>query len=152
MENDAGGNVIHDLIPLAYIKQKPAADFLGVDPRTLQRLAHLGKIRTLNNLEEMRGRVYCVQDIENVKKYGVELGGITLRLEDGMPTLERKMKPLPEQTLVERLDYAWAILARHGLLKNIDAEKVRCNVSYAVIKSEVPRTGQFACLKPDGGE
>lgn len=145
-------NVIRDLIPLGWVKQSVAAESLAVEPRTVQRLADLGKIRTTDKPQQMRGRLYCEQDIENIKKFGVELGGITLRLEDGMPTLDRKLNAIPEQTLVERLDYCWDTLRKHGIIKGEVAEKIRCNVSYAVIKSEIPRTGQFACLEPERGE
>lgn len=149
MATDTGSEKSIHLDGNEWLRQKAAANRLGVDPRTMQRLADYGKIRVATIPEMERGRLYCVRDIDALKKYGVELGGITLYLKDGAPSLSRRIPELPEQALVERLDYCWEFLCKYGMLRGDVAEAVRCNVSYAVMKSKRKRDGQYACLAPE---
>lgn len=144
---DKGSDWSHLLNEGRWLKQKPAALRLGVDPKTIQRLAEQAKIRSEEIPGMARGRVYSVIDIDDIKANGVTLGGITLYVQDGALSLSRRINAIPAQALVERLDYCWAFLTRYALLRGEAGEKVRANLSYAVIHSRRRHREAYACFR-----
>lgn len=129
-----------------YLKQGDAADILGVDPKTIQRLADYGAIRSIQHEGMVRGRLFNLQDIDNLNRYGVEMGGITLHAREGALSLSRPMKPIAAQCLVARLDTCWATLLKYGMIKGEVAEKIRANIAYAVVHAKRRDSHGYACM------